>query len=343
MPPASKITSSLAARAHIRQVEIILRADRLGNSLDRAIGSLWHDFLAWLKSKPPLPQVRERAWLFLHAVMGKAGQTIEGGLARLVKWTHRAYVGDLRKSLPAHYFRAVAEKQLNLTESLLREAKRRTQAKRSKPQDRRRTAQRTQGPGLVQIGPRRVRDLTGPLRDPKFQQKPRDEQIRTYQQFLFEPPSLAETQRIVYSNLGGINWLERLTQATRLAAPQDLADAIATGYSQGETIQQLAKRLLPVVDGVRSTARRIARTESMRVAQQIQEETDEGLGDLLIGYQLIATMDQHTRPWHALRHGRIYYKDPGPGQKGLHQMPHPPMEPEDASERPPGTPKTAFN
>jgi uncharacterized protein with gpF-like domain len=64
---------------------------------------------------------------------------------------------------------------------------------------------------------------------------------------------------------------------------------------------------------------------------------------LLIGYQVHATLDQHTRPWHKQRDGTVYYKNPGPGQKGMAQMPNPPDEAADPRERPPGTPHTAWN
>src|SRR6185436_7618667 len=85
---------------------------------------------------------------------------------------------------------------------------------------------------------------------------------------------------------------------------------------------------LPVVDGVRSSARRIARSEALRVAGAIQERAWDGLGDMAIGLQVRNPLDERTRPAHRLRHGSIYYKEPKPGQKSIDEAPHPPIEPD---------------
>ncbi len=111
----------------------------------------------------------------------------------------------------------------------------------------------------------------------------------------------------------------------------------------GQSQQEIARAILPAVQGVRASARRIARTESLRVAGAVQMDTHEGLGDLVVGYRVMATVDKNTRAWHAKRDGTIYYADPAPGQKGYAQMPHPPEEPADPAERPAGTPQMAFN
>ena len=131
---------------------------------------------------------------------------------------------------------------------------------------------------------------------------------------------------------------------TRVAAPEVLAPRIASGYAAGKGWREIAEDILPVVDGVRSTARRVARTEGLRIASAVNEEHFEALGsDAIAGYQLLATLDQFSRPWHAARHGQVYYRSPKPGQKGFAQMPRPPEEPADPSERPAGTPRTAWN
>ena len=67
------------------------------------------------------------------------------------------------------------------------------------------------------------------------------------------------------------------------------------------------------------------------------------LGDLVIGYMLHSAFSEHTRSWHANRDGNIYYFDPEPGEKGMYQMPNPPLEPDDPAERPAGTPHMAWN
>lgn len=167
----------------------------------------------------------------------------------------------------------------------------------------------------------------------------KEERWQRAKEFLFPPPDPAEVRDIVYSG----DWQERLASITAKAAPEVLAQAVITGAAAGENVQQLAARVLPEVDGVRSSARRLARTEGMRVAHESQMRAWDGLGTMCVGFQVHATLDGHTRPWHAARSGRVYYKEPAEGQPGQAQMPRPPMEADDPSQRPAGTPRVAFN
>lgn len=156
---------------------------------------------------------------------------------------------------------------------------------------------------------------------------------------IFPAPSLDTINRIIFSS----GWQDRVGFLTRLADPGVLATQIATGLSQGQTVQQIAAAVRPAVQGVQTSARRVARTEGMRVAHEIQMEAYEDLGELVVGYQIHATLDEHTRPWHRRRDGTTYYRDPKPGQKGFAQMPRPPMESPDLTDRPPRTPFIAPN
>ena len=139
---------------------------------------------------------------------------------------------------------------------------------------------------------------------------------------LFPPPG----QDLLSQILFGSGWYEHFQQATKLASPGTVAGIIASGLARGENQQQIARQLLPVVDGVRSTAKRLARTEGMRVAGAAQMAAHQQLGDLVAGYQIHASLDQHTRPEHAHRSGTVYWKNPKPGQLGYDRMPHPPQE-----------------
>lgn len=156
---------------------------------------------------------------------------------------------------------------------------------------------------------------------------------------LFPPPPEADVLRIVYGN----QWQERLAASTRLAQPATLASIIANGMIQGKSQQEIARDILPAVNNVRVSARRIARTEALRVAGQMQMQAHEALGDLVIAYQVHSMHDEHVRPWHLKRDKTIYYKNSAPGQKGLEQLPNPPEEAADPNERPPGTPQMAWN
>lgn len=137
-------------------------------------------------------------------------------------------------------------------------------------------------------------------------------------------------RRIVYSPSRGSSWTARMAAQTRLASPQELANTLTMGALAGEDPKRLAQRILPVVQNVRTSARRIARTESIRMSTESTLEMYEGMGDLVIGYQIHALLDWRTRPHHAARHGTIYYRDPAPNQPSMKDMPRPPID-EDGS------------
>lgn len=139
---------------------------------------------------------------------------------------------------------------------------------------------------------------------------------------LLPAPTAAELHAVIYAT----DWQTRIGAGTRLASPEVLADTLAVGLAAGKSQQEIARDLLPLVDGVRASARRVARTESLRVAQAAVMKTHEQLGDLVVGYQIHATLDARTRPEHRKRNGTAYYANPAPGQLGYDQMPNPPQE-----------------
>lgn len=156
---------------------------------------------------------------------------------------------------------------------------------------------------------------------------------------LFPPPAPSEVERIVF----GGKWQERLASLSRLAPPFELANLVGAGLAAGKDHREIARELAPLVNRVRSSARRIARTEALRVAGAMQMKCHEQLGDLVLGYTVHSAHLPDSRSWHVQRSGTTYYRDPKPGQKGYRQMPHPPDEADDPSERPPKTPQVAPN
>lgn len=135
-------------------------------------------------------------------------------------------------------------------------------------------------------------------------------------------PSPAAVQRVVYSS----GWPARLARETGLAAPADVARVVSRGMVGGRSIRDIAGDLSPVVQGVGATARRIARDEVQRVSNEAQWEAWAEIDDMIAGYQIHAVLDSRTRPEHRARDGTVYWKTPKPGQKGLDEMPRPPME-----------------
>lgn len=135
---------------------------------------------------------------------------------------------------------------------------------------------------------------------------------------LIEPPAAFELATIV-----GPAPL-RLTQLFDI---DRIAATVWQGIADGKNRRAIAKDLAENLRGDMVAARRVARTEGLRVATQTQLQTSEQLADDIIGYQIHAVLDDRTRPEHRKRDGTIYYRNPGPGQKGFDQMPQPPIDP----------------
>jgi SPP1 gp7 family putative phage head morphogenesis protein len=300
---APRLTSRLAARQGIRQVEAHTLADRTVATLNRQYAEAWHKVLRLIKTLPAKPGG------FLSARDGKRIETAFGdvyissytslrkSLKSIAGWGHRSAVSILRSELPAALGQAAALGRVEdgrLNESSL-------------PRD------------------HRTRRLNGGSEDGNDTRPTHfiTEDINSdLAQFIFPAPDESEVNSIIYAG----NWQERLAQGTRLGAPEMLAGILSRGLIAGKNHREIARDLLPYVENVRTSATRIARTESLRVAAEMQMRCHDQLGDLVIGYQIHATLDQNTRPEHAARSGTIYYEHPGPGQLGYDARPNPPHE-----------------
>ena len=149
-------------------------------------------------------------------------------------------------------------------------------------------------------------------------------------QLVFQPPSADKVREILEraDPNTGVNWQQRLTALSKLISnPEGVASEIVTGYAQGQSTDDIQRRIQPMVDGVRSSARRIARTEGLRVAESIQRESWDDVGDMMLGSQILAVLDENTRPHHAERNGQVYFKSIADGRPTLAELPHLPDEP----------------
>lgn len=163
--------------------------------------------------------------------------------------------------------------------------------------------------GPLQIDIEHEPVLKGGLSDAEFK--------ALLKEIIFPPPSAAKVNEWVFQG----DWAARLGNLSqRVTNPQALATEIAFGISSGENLQELTKRVRSITDVAASSAKRIARTEGMRISGIVQNESFAGLGDLEIGLQHHAQIDQNSRPDHAALNGHIYYHEPGPGQDGIDQM-----------------------
>lgn len=141
---------------------------------------------------------------------------------------------------------------------------------------------------------------------------------------LILPPLLpSQVRAVVYR--GG--WWDRVAALSKLADPGVLAAKVAAGVQQGWTVQRIAADIRPAVQGVVTSARRVARTAGLWIAHSAELHVyEEGLGDIIEGFEVNAVLDRATRPEHRARHGTKYYRHPTGNQKGYDEMPQPPRE-----------------
>jgi hypothetical protein len=141
--------------------------------------------------------------------------------------------------------------------------------------------------------------------------------LSNYANLIIPPPSFEFLQRL----LGPTH-----AMLTRLIDPQRASGQVLYGISQGWDRLQIGKELERIFGGYEVAARRVTRTEGLRVATETQLAVSETIPDLVIGYEISAVLDERTRPEHRKRDRTRYYRNPKGKQLGLDAMPHPPVE-----------------
>ena len=114
---------------------------------------------------------------------------------------------------------------------------------------------------------------------------------------------------------------------TRLIDPQAASDIVLQGVAEGFDRTKIAKNLTQVFGGFESSARRVARTEGLRVATQTQLSASEEIPELVIGYKVFAVpKTEYSRPEHLKRSGTSYFRNPKGDQLGFDVLPQPPFD-----------------
>lgn len=286
-------SSRLAARAGIRQVVAVQHADTAAVALDRQVGSLWQELLRIIASPAGFAEDYKRALAVLHRLQPVIYSGLWQRLGKLARWSYDAAAKATAQELPIEYLQAAV-------------VRRRVGESRQLTED---------------VIPA---DLLDPLRSPETLSP--EEARELFRSLLFQPPSEEAISRILAPVLPSADWLARGIGDKQKRQAEDLAQQLALGLSQGLTQREVAKTLLPYVDGSRVRARRAARTFGIYVAQKGQEHAHEAVDDLTVGRQIHAQLDQFTRPAHRHRNGTIFYYRPGPGQANMRECPHPPLE-----------------
>lgn len=330
----------------LRQREAVRRADAIGDRTDKVVHRWWKELRALLRNGPTLGLARLQTAITNHwrLLPYLVRQALSDGLVGLYQWGASSAAYHVVRAAPRAVLRRVYDRALPA-----RMGGRDLSGRRSERGTLGVSAVRTAEAHLLAGGrssggrplleaPRPRRFGTPSALD--FGRLMRDADPDTIGKLLLPQPAVATIRKRVD------NLIAPFLSSPRpdLVDPRLHAAQLVTSYSQGRTIDEIAEDLLPIAENVRASARRVARTWGLDVAQTTMFEATEQLGaDVVIGYRIEAMPNPDSREWHQERSGTVYYREPGQDQKGFMQMPRPPREAPDPNERPPGEPWLAWN
>ncbi len=289
------INDRLTARVEQLQIERLVRVEGIGTTLDATVDAAIDSVLGVLVSRRETNSRRLSIANTLRQIPATLNVVIERQFVRLARWSHGEFVKLFVSAVPRKWFRAINPAAVLVGED---------------------EGGQFFAPGI---------DVDNRL-EPIVAERLSDAEWAAWvAENVFPPPPLETVLEIVHRPMGGLDYKERITALSKLVDPDRVANALVTGYAEGKNVAQLAKDVLPHVEGgIKASARRIARTEGLRIANTMQRESYKDLGDLMIGLQILETLDQNTRPHHALRHGTIYYIN---GTPPIEEAPDLPDEP----------------
>lgn len=267
----SVVERRVAARIEQRQIEALLAVEGIAERIDRLAARAEREAVAAIQSGDAAAASSK-----LSAMIPAIKDHLESQFRRLANWSHQRITDILAEEIPRRWLRLAAPVVLFAGEAA----------------------------GIIADTP------TEPIANSgkRMSDKRWAEFLR---RFVFKPPSRARVDAIIHRTVAGQVWTERLDALSHLIDDfEQLAKTLVVAYNQGATREEIVTRVKPRVGNITSSAKRIARTEGLRVANAVQREQYDSLGDLVVGIQIIATLDQNTRPHHAARHGRIHWKDP---------------------------------
>lgn len=314
MPLASisvRAPIGLRQRHAQRQTRAINRGDTIALAVDRAVGKLWSELMRVLDA----PDAAERVKQIMRRLNAVVREAIGARLLLVAKTVHDGIRGDLLGSLQ---FKRKVTEDINDDPALWLDMLR-----RFFPQVASYIPDEPTALPLVLSGQERLGKL--------------------FQQYVLPALSGPDALRIILAPTDGVTWVDRIARITALAPPETVAAMVLHSTAAGESRVEMARRLQPILQGVKSSAMRVARTEGARVANQSAWEAHEQLAPLIDGYEVSGVRDANSRPWHLARHGVVYYREPANGQKGFDSMPKPPFEPPNMDGLPTGEPRLAFN
>jgi SPP1 gp7 family putative phage head morphogenesis protein len=311
----SIIDQRLAAEMHKRQIETLVKAEGVANRVSDGIEEAASRWVQMMASDVDISiRLRVGSRLWYNHFMGIA-PTLDDQFRRLIGWSHQEQVAVYAAVIPRRWFRKVSPEVAaipNLEEIVQPPLPSRD----------------VTVPGQLGAQDLRAAVSTEPIAE-RTERMSDEEWQRVLSEVVFQPPSRAEVEQMLHTKgPDGISWQGRFEQLSRRITDIDrMSQELIVGYANGENLQQLKKRALPLVEGIQASAKRIVRTEGLRIAEQVQRRSWDGLGDMMVGAQVLAVLDQNTRPEHAARNGTIYYEQPTAGQKSMAELPMLPDQP----------------
>jgi SPP1 gp7 family putative phage head morphogenesis protein len=307
-------TLKLEPRTHRRHVANVRRSEQSVRAVDRHFHRAWIKLLGLMaqieaSGQPPNGAMQQRLRALVHGLGGSVIGTIAGELKTIAGESYDRTADDLIRTLPRDVWISLAKKKRGISEgdsSLIQKAK----------------------AAAIRV----LKAFTGI--DPDYQAIIDGETLpekgfrAMLKRILFPPPPKEKVAEILRSD----RWPDRKTWPQRLREEgfsfDQIVNQVTTGFSQGEGIADIRKRVEPLVNNVRYRATRIARTESLRVASTMQREAYSKVDDAIIGYKINAVMDERTRPEHAERNGTVYWKAGyGDGAHDISELPELPDAP----------------
>lgn len=298
------LSKKLAAKMHQRQIEALVRISLIETVLDKQAIPRGRQVFEIATSDKSLGQKLLEFSAAMQLLIGNLKEASRKELIKLVAWSHRSAIESLLDTVPQPW----------LLSKIPRGNQLRMEYSPPKP-----IGWLDIGYGELRIvGEEEFSPFDVPVKPLIYKRLTKDQKDEVLKKILFPAPSAKEVTDII----GSTGWEDRFAALSRLINDsRALFSELVTGYAAGENLQGLKKRALDLVGGVQSSAKRIVRTEGMRVAETIQRRSWEPLGDLMIGAQVIAVLDERTRPEHATRNGQVYYKEPKAGQKSISELP----------------------
>jgi len=136
-------------------------------------------------------------------------------------------------------------------------------------------------------------------------------------------PSTKEVESIVNRK----EVTKRIRKWTKNTKDKKVVSKVLDMLEEGKDADTILNQVKPDIEAFSGRLRTVIRTESARIDNEMREKVFEQFEDSIYAFQIQNPLDERTRPEHAKRAGRIYYKDAGKGKYKASDRPQLPDKP----------------